>query len=132
MMKAALPFSPISDGMRCCVWNGMKKAKNYSSFRNRAAHGEPVYDADILQYALGEGSDYVSANIIRIADLDVATVNMTRLRGLLYDLHPTHPPTRDASPEAYLELIRALPNEANSTEPHQSQPKKQPPQTSEA
>ena len=132
MVDATLPLSPIDPAKKEFVKAALKKAGQYSGFRNRATHGEPVWNYRLSQYVLAEGDwgeKGPADDAITIRQMQVACRNFSELRRLMWELarprsHVGSPP----SPQGYLVRIRALANEASSSEARpQQQPQKQRP-----
>ncbi len=121
MLWAILPFALFDQGAGDVIRAGLNKAQQYSEFRNKLAHREPVVDIrrespTWAQILLVEGRDASgSPDAITISQLAAAMRNFDELRRLLWQVHPLerHPGT-DA--EGCLRLIRELPNQAHSRE----------------
>lgn len=44
MLDDVIPFSPFDEDVRAFLKAVLKKTKQYSEFRNKAVHGQPVFD----------------------------------------------------------------------------------------
>ena len=123
MFAATLPHSGLDDDtqefLRACI----KKAAQFSAFRNIAAHGMDKYSSKDGEPAFVLASPQTPDPVpedqaITVEQLEHATEHFYILRGLMFDLHPNSC-VPASSPEAYLPLVRGLPNRADSTEPNQ-------------
>jgi hypothetical protein len=121
MLRASLPFARFDDAGMAVIKAGLGKARKWSEFRNKIAHGEPVLDirqqsASWGQFVLAEGKSIEESDpVVTVHDLNIATRNFDELRRLLWDAHPMYrTPTLDAG--QYLRLIRELPNQGHSSE----------------
>jgi hypothetical protein len=129
MLQASIEPSAMEDDVRAFLRAGLKKAHQFSGFRNRTAHGQPMFDIDTAsktykQYFLAEGSNSqnIRQDAVTLSDLSAATCNFHELARLLYDMLPWYRAKISASPLGHLEAVRALPSEANSKAPPQKQP----------
>jgi hypothetical protein len=112
----------LSPGYKDLIGEGVKKAKQYSSFRNKVAHGEPR--ANFVQkegntavhYVITQGKEppSPSESVLSLQDLCVAAANIGKLTQHLRERHPALLRGETKTPQECLALIRALPNVANS------------------
>ena len=128
MLIAAIPFSPCDEktrqGIRLCA----KRARKYSEFRNRIAHGNPVFAAGnhgrvTDEHVFKPGHTFMTFgadDYVTISDLEAAAANFASLGQLLLGFHPEWQ-APDVCEAGCLAEIRALPTEANSTEPSRPQ-----------
>jgi hypothetical protein len=100
---------------------GLKKAWNYSGFRNSAVHGEVILNVgnEEVFYSIIQGYDFqqVPARPILIDELTAATENFAALKQCLLFARPEYratPGTKAKSIEEYLALVQSLPNQANA------------------
>ena len=116
MLIAAIPFSPFDEktrqGIRLCA----KRARAYSEFRNRIAHGHPIFVTSTNEYAFAQGRHPVSTPRkphVMLSNLKIAAENFRSLGGLLLGFHPDwqHSSVCEAG---CLEEIEALPTVATS------------------
>jgi len=140
MLKEALLLSKLDAPTRAFVEAALNKASLYSEFRNRATHGEPVWSENLSQYVLSDASwkrGGPGTDTVTIPQMRAATENVNALRTMLWDLprplYRVEPDgLRAASPQAYLERIRALPNRASEsrtsarTPPNENRPPRKP------
>jgi len=125
MLLAAIPFSPCDEktrtGIRLCI----KRVRKYAEFRNRFSHGHLIYlDREIPQHVLTEGrsleSPLIEGHFVTCDDLRIAALNFGKLTDCLLGFHPDWQP-ESVCARGCLEEIRALPAEAHSLEPNQSE-----------
>jgi hypothetical protein len=121
MLAAALPIAPFDDLTKAFVKAALKKAAQFSSFRNAAAHGaEQVRDeeTDLPIYVLAdpqipdplpEGAGFT------VEQINTSAENFDLLRRYLIGAHPDFASHR-APLENYIALVLALPNQADSKE----------------
>lgn len=131
MLSAAIPFSPCDEktrtGIRLCI----KRARQYSEFRNRISHGHIVYCVGtVTQHVITEGRSLSSARkdwstITTLEDLKVATINFEGLEYCLLGFHPEYQETAVCE-QGCLEEIQALPIAANSKQPFPIPPRTPP------
>jgi hypothetical protein len=135
IFNAAIPHSTLPDEERDFLRAFSKKAAQYAEFRNRVAHGEPMFvmrsgSSLLKQYGLAEprlsalrpvAVEQLEKEIVSVAQLNTATANFDELRRLAWDMHPAYRES-SASPVAYRVQVLALPNQAYSTEPAQTTP----------
>ncbi|MFN3764509.1 MAG: hypothetical protein ACK4R3_02960 [Aliihoeflea sp.] len=127
MLEAALGASATPDDVTEFLRSAMKKARQFSSFRNQLAHGETMFDPqpdspNHLQTVLidGKHNDGTLANVTTVEQIEAATGNFRELSRLIVDVlvhlqgqfRAEH-----VSPEKCTELVRALPNRADSQLP---------------
>ena len=133
MLLAAIPFSPCDEktrtGIRLCV----KRARQYSAFRNRISHGHInfIYLSDILQPVLAEGRSFFTSDIrdyVTLSDLKTAATNFSELNYLILGFHPEWQ-APDVCDQGCLEEIQALPIAASSKQPFPIPPQTKPPAT---
>ncbi len=125
MLQAAIPFSSCNEktriGIRLCI----KRAGQYVAFRNRIGHGHIIYAyvVGVPQHVIAEGRKLSGGppDYVTLTDLMAAAINFDALKDCILGFHPEWQ-APDVCERGCLEEIRALPNEANSTEPSQSQP----------
>jgi hypothetical protein len=133
MLSAAIPFSQGDEktrtGIRLCI----KRARQYSEFRNRISHGHLIYYATTVpQYVIAEGrtlsSPWNDTKYVTLDDLKAATLNF---EGLAYCLLGFHPQWQapDVCEQGCLEEIQALPIAASSKQPFPIPPQTKPPAT---
>jgi hypothetical protein len=128
MLIAAIPFSPFNEPTRAILRGGIKKAREYSTFRNKITHGEPVLDIrqespTWAQFVLAEGRSLEEdREAVTNTQLAAAERNFNELRRLLWDMHPFHR-REDADPAKCLRLILELPNQPHSS-PSAQQPRR--------
>jgi hypothetical protein len=130
MLQAVPPLSSLDEPTEAFVKAAIKKAGQYASFRNRVTHGEPIWHPTRFEYVLAEGSRESCAvpdDAITTAQMKIGYLNIYGLYRLLRNFRSPLRRMTDSkppSPEAYLELVRALPNEACSRQSPQNPPKK--------
>jgi hypothetical protein len=103
-----------------------KKARMYSSFRNKIAHGDPrlnvtkkgeldVADlAEAVHFTIVQGSASPNEPIMSITDMNVAAANFRALRREVISALPSMKHLSGAKPPAEcLALVLALPNQPN-------------------
>jgi hypothetical protein len=130
MLNAAIPFSPCNEktrtGIRLCV----ARASAYVAFRNRISHGHLLFarpnELEPPQHLFAEGRKLSGPidekpNYVTLTDLKMAAINFGELTDCILGFHPEWQ-APDVCEAGCLEEIRALPSEANSTEPSRSQP----------
>ena len=133
MFNGAIPHSPFHDDIKMFLKAASKKAGQYSTFRNRVAHGEPTFNLKknsptFKQYMLCEArltrgaltvmtDDEIEITMVTNVQMTTATHNLQELVRLMWDLHPSqragYP---DAEPKAYRLRVLQLPNLAHSKE----------------
>lgn len=124
MLQAALEQADhLAPERREFISKALKRAWDYSSFRNRMAHGEP--QLNILEikgsprkvsWSIVQGKAKDGGKDISMDDLEVAQRNYYVLQNLLIDTHPTSG-IGNPNPEwpaKALELMNDLPNQADS------------------
>lgn len=131
MLEAALSASTTPDNVTEFLKAAMKKARQFSSFRNQLAHGETMFDAqpaspNHLQTVLidGKHNDGTTTTVTTVEQIEVATGNFRELSRLIMDVLMYLQGQffdEQASPEQCRELVRALPNQADSQIPSPSQ-----------
>lgn len=136
MFNGAIPHSPFDDDIKMFLKAASKKARQYSEFRNRVAHGEPTWNLKknspiFKQYSLCEAritrgamtvmtDEALEISMVTNAQMETATHNLRELVRLMWDLHPRYRDDYpDADPKAYRLLVLQLPNRAHSKEPAQ-------------
>jgi hypothetical protein len=121
MLTAAVPFFPCDEktrtGIRLCI----KRARQYSEFRNRISHGHIIYYvSNPPRHVIAEGralaTHFAEQSVVTLEDLKTATINFGELQYLILSFHPDWQ-TPDVCEQGCLAEIQALPNAANSTEP---------------
>ena len=126
MLSAAIPFSPCNEktrtGIRLCI----KRARQYSEFRNRISHGHIFYwVTDPPQHVIGEGRHLATLmaeqTVVTLEDLKSATINFQELAYLILGFHPDWQ-TPAVCEQGCLVEIQALPSSANSMGPSQTPP----------
>jgi hypothetical protein len=132
MLSAAIPFSSCDEktrtGIRLCI----KRARQYSEFRNRISHGHIIYTyiGVAPQHVITEGralSGAPNTSYVTLEDLKAATINFDGLAYCLLGFHPEWQ-APDVCALGCLEEIQALPIAANSKQPFPIPPQtKQPP-----
>ena len=136
LLRSVLPLSKLDEPTKEFVREGVKKAGQFSSFRNRAVHGVPRWNKTTNQHVLADGAwndDDPLTGAVTKGQIQAAIKNIAELYAVLWDLKRplgrTYPDgIRPASPQAYLERIRALPTEASAsqTPPKPPRTKRQP------
>jgi hypothetical protein len=124
MLEAAIEHATVLKPEETAVLKeGVKKARQYSTFRNKVAHGEPRLNVKDLNnpqihYTITQGKNTPNEKeeVITLEHLTAAASNIHTLVDCIRD---TLPPLRTAkqnpkSPEECLAIIRSLPNEAQS------------------
>lgn len=133
MVDAAVNTAQVDERYKLFLKAAIKKARQFNSFRNNLAHGEPVFDMypnspTFKQTVLVEGKDNLPSPPVGIpvSTLDIATANFGELARLLIDplmhLQGTYDDD-DSSPERCREQIQALPHEADSKRPENPETK---------
>jgi hypothetical protein len=121
MLSAAIPFSLCDEKTRTSIRLCIKRARQYSEFRNRISHGHIFYYAgNPPRHVIAEGRAlatlFTEQSVVTLEDLKTATINFEELRHLILGFHPDwqHPSVCE---QGCLAEIQALPSAANSTEP---------------
>jgi len=127
MVEAVTDIADIPDDVRKFLKAAIKKARQFNSFRNNLAHGEPEFDSNpkspnYLQTVLVEGRHNGGdmATGITVETLQDATANIGELARLVVDplmfVQGTFTDA-DSSPDRCREQIQALPHAADSKGP---------------
>jgi hypothetical protein len=132
MLQSALPFSSLDEPTKTFLKAALKKAAQFSSFRNAITHGEPKWHPKRFAYVLAEGSREsrpAPDDAVTIEQIKMGYLNFFELYRVLRDLRrPLFAITPDdpgpPSLEACLARVHALPQEAYSKQSLQSLPKK--------
>jgi hypothetical protein len=124
MLLAAIPLSSCNEKMRTAIRLCVKRARQYSAFRNRISHGHIIFVKinDVLQPVLNEGQTYAvypGCDYVTLRDLEIVGYNFRELSYLILGFHPEYQ-APDVCELGCLEEIRALPIAANSTVPGQN------------
>lgn len=104
----------------------IKKARQYSGFRNKVAHGEPrvhLYENEEGEkraiFSIDQGRHVPSsAESLSMEDLDQGADNIHTLSMLIIEMWPPIRKPTSKSPQECLSLVRALPNVANDKKDH--------------
>jgi len=122
MLEAALEHAThLKDSDIAFLKEALKKARNYSGFRNKLAHGEPrlavTKDGETVKgvhYTISQGRNQPSATeeLLTVQDLFIAAEHFHVVAECAREALG-FPPNRPnpKSPEECLSLVRALPNE---------------------
>jgi hypothetical protein len=96
---------------------GIKKARQYSEFRNRLAHGEmaPFFDIESKQMTMTvtETKKLDFKNLITIEHLQIASINFYKLQLHIFQAMPDRRAKSGLSLEQHRAIVLALPNQAN-------------------
>jgi hypothetical protein len=120
MLESALEHTKnLTPEQMTFVKEAVKKARQYSGFRNKVAHGEPrltvVHSQPVTaHYVIVQGQDRPSPDeFLSIADLDRATERIHTLQRCATEMHPWLRERNKnlLSPEECLARVRALPNQ---------------------
>jgi len=122
MLSAVIPISSLDTPRKELLKAAVKKAANYSAFRNIAAHGAMNVQEDenppIYVLADPQASDPVLAEQgLKTEQLDLAAYNIGMLRKYLAEAHPRVYDEHSPSLDKLLELIRELPTQVDSMAP---------------
>jgi hypothetical protein len=139
MLEAAIEHATVLDPTQLAfIKEALKKARNYSAFRNKMAHGDPQPNlthsngnVTAIHYTIVQGSDPAAAGDkpLSIEDLDTAAENITTLHYCIMDMIPwfrAHGVPKSA--EECLALVRGLPNQPNDKSARTPSGASQPPQ----
>jgi hypothetical protein len=123
LLVAALALSRFDERTRNAIHLCTKRARTYSEFRNRIAHGHIVFDHGqvppqhvFMQGRTMSGPEHDPA--VTIAELTIAAENFEKLGELLLGFHPEWQ-SAAVCEAGCLEEIQSLPSVANSKEPSQ-------------
>jgi hypothetical protein len=139
MLEAAIEYATtLTPAEADFLKEALKKARQYSSFRNKIAHGEPRLNVIQLEnteihYTITQGKNKPTGDdeAITLDHLTTAANNIHLLTDCIRDMLQVKLATLKAnprSPEECLSLVRALPNQADSKSDPTAEASGQPPQ----
>jgi hypothetical protein len=119
MVESTIPFAQgFSDVEIKLVELAVKKARNYSGFRNSLAHGEPIpivsANGGLMVMKMGDAKRPSFKNEITVDEISLAAVNFATLATALIRASQPLIMTPGESTKQFLSLIQQLPNQANS------------------
>lgn len=131
MLEAAIAHNHTLVGDELAfIKSAIKRAWQYNSFRNRIAHGEPIMNIiELADPKAGKTSRSIDWSIVEGKSTkgpDPETdVSIDRLKNAAENFHRLQSMLNDAlgknkSHQKYLELVRELPNQADSRGDHNS------------
>lgn len=133
MLEAAIAASGEPDPVKKFVDEVLKKARQYSTFRNTITHGEALLNASAndptnVYFTLVQGKN-INGPAVNVGQLQRAAQRFASLRSLALDMLPEYRAEHVQSPDEHLRLVTELPAEPHSRTNPTAQAQEPPPQS---
>jgi hypothetical protein len=120
ILRATLKSTSLDEAERVFIEEAIKLVQNYSSFRNKLAHGEFTFEGQVIESKHHDRKKAIEKSISQEA-IEIAGRNFSSLTLIIREAHDLaigYEPTEKSSLEICLQQLKELPREANSTTPN--------------